>query len=224
MKQAVLIPMVRSPKKGFVKRRLAADIGDEAALELYRSFVLDLMDSIGGIKADIMVGYFPKEDLGLVRDWLGGGLRFVSQSGKDLGERQASLLEQAFAMGYSRAAVMISDAPDIPVSFIDDAFMIMDSSDSVIGPCYDGGYYLIGFRREGFRPVLFSGMKWGIPSVSMEMKKQMTDSGLDHADIPPWWDIDSREDLLAFHERALKSGSGKRTISYIRSSGVLHEG
>jgi len=73
MRQAVLIPMVRSPTKGFVKRRLAADIGDEAALGLYRSFVLDLMDTIEGVKADIMVGYFPKEDLEIVRDWLGGG-------------------------------------------------------------------------------------------------------------------------------------------------------
>ncbi|MGA1820131.1 MAG: TIGR04282 family arsenosugar biosynthesis glycosyltransferase [Thermoplasmatota archaeon] len=223
MKDAVIIPLVRSPRKGFVKRRLAADIGDEAALELYRNMVLDLMDSIEGVEADMMIGYHPREDLDMVRDWIGKDILFIPQAGRDLGERQASLLEHAFSMKYLKAAVMISDSPDIPAGFIDDAFWTLDSRDAVLGPCHDGGYYLIGFKRESFAPGLFSGIKWSEPSVAMGMRKRILDHGLVQGDLPSWWDIDTLEDLREFRARAAESGPGNRTLSFIASSGVFDE-
>jgi hypothetical protein len=43
------------------------------------------------------------------------------------------------------------------------AFDVLDDAPVVLGPCVDGGYYLIGMRK----PVvdLFSGVEWGTERV-----------------------------------------------------------
>jgi len=223
MKDAALIPMIRSPRKGSVKKRLAADIGEEASLELYRNFVNDLLDALDDIEEDIIIGFHPERDLQMMKEWLGKGRYFIPQAGRDLGLRQASLLQRAFSMGYTEAAVMISDGPDIPVRYIEEAFDLLEVNDSVIGPCHDGGYYLLGFTRSGYLPSLLHDMRWSGPSVVSDVIERINGADLVHALLPPWWDIDTMEDLKAFKNRMSESGLQSRTLSYIGSSGVLDE-
>jgi len=223
MKEAVLIPMVRSPRKGSVKKRLAAYIGEEAALGLYKNFVNDLLDALDDIDENLIIGYHPETDLQMMKGWLGEDRSFIPQTGRDLGDRQASLLERAFSMGYTKAAVMISDGPDIPVAYIEETFDLLDVNDCVIGPCHDGGYYLIGFDRSRYIHSLLLDMEWSDPFVVSNMIKRLDEVGLGHAFLPIWWDIDTVEDLKAYRRRASESGLPSRTLSYIRSSGVLDE-
>ena len=41
-----ILLFLKAPVKGKVKSRLAAELGDDAALELYQNFVLDMLDTI----------------------------------------------------------------------------------------------------------------------------------------------------------------------------------
>ncbi len=68
---------------------------------------------------------------------------------------------KAFDMGFKRVVLVGSDIPDLPLEFIEEAFTSLKEEDAVIGPAYDGGYYLIGFKDKTFSPQVFERMAWG---------------------------------------------------------------
>ncbi len=224
MREACLFLMVRSPEPGKVKSRLAAGIGEIHALELYKCFVEDVLSNLEGISVDLKIGYYPPSGEERIREWLGDGIDLVPQQGEDLGGKQAGLLERAFKMGYGSAMVMISDAPDIPRSMVEDAVEALRSTDSVIGPCHDGGYYLIGFSSSCYRRGFFSGIPWGGNEAASTMADRIEGSGVSLAILEPWWDIDDLADLEDMFIRALKNGYPLRTVSLIWREGLLHEG
>jgi rSAM/selenodomain-associated transferase 1 len=78
---------------------------------------------------------------------------------------------EAFEMGFRRVVLIGSDIPDLPLDFIEEAFTSLKKKDAVIGPAFDGGYYLIGFRGRTFSPMVFDGMAWGTKTV---FEKTMT--------------------------------------------------
>jgi rSAM/selenodomain-associated transferase 1 len=215
--------MVRCPEPGKVKSRLAAGVGETCAFKLYECFVEDLLSNLEGISADVRIGFHPPSDEKCIRDWLGEGIELTPQVGAHLGEKQAGLLERAFSMGYGSSIVMISDAPDIPRNLVESGIKALGSSDSVIGPCHDGGYYLIGFRSGKYNRNLFSDIPWGSSETTTRMVEAIKSSGLDIMQLDPWWDIDVLADLEKMYSRALKNGYSGRTVSYIRRQGLFHE-
>ncbi|NOR46927.1 MAG: DUF2064 domain-containing protein, partial [Methanosarcinaceae archaeon] len=46
--------------------------------------------------------------------------------------------------GYEKVVILDSDSPNLPSKYIYDGLECLDKTDAVIGPCLDGGYYLIG--------------------------------------------------------------------------------
>jgi rSAM/selenodomain-associated transferase 1 len=222
MKKACLIVMVRCPEPGQVKTRLATTIGEQGASELYECFVEDLLKSLEGIPADLRIGFHPPNGRKCIENWLGSRFELIPQQGRDLGERQASLLQEAFSMGYGSAIVMISDAPDIPAEMVNGAIRALGSSDSVIGPCRDGGYYLIGFRAASFHKDLFQDITWGGPSASSTILDRMKGSGPGTVVLDTWWDIDDHGDLEAFFRRSQERGYTGSTMSYIERRGLFH--
>jgi glycosyltransferase A (GT-A) superfamily protein (DUF2064 family) len=86
-----------------------------------------------------------------------------------------------------------SDSPTLPGRYIAEAFRRLDEADVVIGPCDDGGYYLIGMRRH--TPRLFAGIPWSSARVT-----QRTVEAAGRLDLPvfllePWYDVDTAADL-----------------------------
>jgi glycosyltransferase A (GT-A) superfamily protein (DUF2064 family) len=65
--------------------------------------------------------------------------------------------------------------------------------DVVIGPSDDGGYYLIGLRA--LHHELFENMAWSTDVVVPETVRRATAKGLQVAWLPPWFDVDTPEDL-----------------------------
>jgi glycosyltransferase A (GT-A) superfamily protein (DUF2064 family) len=57
---------------------------------------------------------------------------------------------KGFNKNYEKLIVIGSDSPDIPSGIITDAFNKLEKYDSVIGPCKDGGFYLLGFTNKHF--------------------------------------------------------------------------
>jgi len=80
-------------------------------------------------------------------------------------------------------------------------FTELESADAVIGPSWDGGYYLIGFRSGTFAPEIFAGMSWGTDGVLRCTLERLDAGGLRLAFLPLWRDIDTCEDLAALIER-----------------------
>ena len=72
---------------------------------------------------------------------------------------------QAFSEGFDRVIVVGSDSPDLPEEYLGLAFFGLGANDVVIGPSSDGGYYLIGFRRDAFIPDAFDQITWSSNKV-----------------------------------------------------------
>ena len=114
-----------------------------------------------------------------------------------------------FAEDVDQAILMGSDFPDLDPGIIAEAFAFLREKEAVIGPAEDGGYYLIGFRKDAFDGGVFSGIDWGTATVFRETMQRFRDANLGSHVLPAWWDIDTPDDLAAFHHRSRIKGLGR---------------
>jgi hypothetical protein len=213
---ALILLFLKAPEKGAVKSRLAAVLGEDAALELYRNFVLDMLETIDRSGLPCRVCYHPPDAGESITAWLGRHRSYLAQSGDDVGERMEQAFRRAFAGGISRAVLIGSDIPDLPETVLSGALGSLAASDAVIGPARDGGYYLIGFRRDRFVPAVFHGMPWSSDSVFMRTMRTFAEAGCRVQVLPAWRDMDTAQDLKDLMERPQAPGSGaSRTMMYL---------
>lgn len=174
-----------------VKNRLAVDLTGLDIVELYRNFVLDLIIMLEEVRIPFQICYFPDDAAKRFIAWLGNNYRYMPQLGKNLGERMQNSFIQAFLQEFRQVIIMGSDSPDLPRTFIEEAFSTLKTMDSVIGPAYDGGYYLIGFRKETFFPEVFTGITWSTGKVFEKSLAKLKKAGHKTYILPPWHDIDT---------------------------------
>jgi rSAM/selenodomain-associated transferase 1 len=223
-----LIVVAKEPSGGRTKTRLSPPLSGQEAADLYRHFLLDtldLMHTVEGVQP--IIAYLPAGAEGFFRRIAPPGFAFAPQEGADLGERLDNVLRYCLRNGYRQAVVMDSDSPTLPVSYVQQAFQELDdpSVDVVLGPCDDGGYYLIGVKSPC--SALFQGIVMSTSTVTEETLRRAREQGLRTAFLPVWYDVDTPEDLrrlmedlrvqpehLAMHTRAsLADAMGRQTLS-----------
>ena len=195
LKDRCLLFFVKNPERGKVKSRLAADIGDESAVRLYKGLVTRMLSTLKGGTFPLYICFFPETAWKPIENWLGKKYRYIPQNGKDLGERMRNSFIDGFTMGHKRVVLIGSDIPDLPIKYIEEAFESLREMDAVIGPAYDGGYYLIGFKDKTFSPQVFEGIAWGTKSVFDETMKKLRRFRRAVHTLPRLRDIDTVEDL-----------------------------
>jgi len=212
----LIILFVKDPARGRVKSRLASALGEDATLQLYRSFVLDILDTLGQTGIPVRICYYPPDSGKAVAGWLGPERQYLPQEGRDVGERMENAFRQAFSGGISRAVLIGSDIPDLPALFLNEAMASLLTHDAVIGPAHDGGYYLIGFRNDTFSPAAFSGIAWSTGTVLSSTMQAFGRAGQRVHVLSPWRDVDTREDLKDLAARNRRSAfSSSRTMSFL---------
>jgi glycosyltransferase A (GT-A) superfamily protein (DUF2064 family) len=70
-----------------------------------------------------------------------------------------------------------------------------------IGPCIDGGYYLIGFSNKSFYPKVFENIPWSTEKVYEISVDSLNKAGLKIYNLPVWQDVDTIENLFNLYER-----------------------
>jgi rSAM/selenodomain-associated transferase 1 len=207
---------VRHPAAGQVKSRLAAVLGDDNALCLYRAFVEDMLETIDGTGLPCRICVHPPDAVPLVSTWLGPHRRYLPQTGKELGERMEQAFRAIFAEDAASAVLIGSDLPDLPAGLLREAFGALEGHDAVIGPARDGGYYLVGFRRVGFLPGIFRGMPWSGPDVADRTLERFREHRASVHILPFWQDVDTVEDLRDLVRRGRASAFARsRTMVYL---------
>ena len=139
--------------------------------------------------------FYPKKAEKTIKGWLGSDYRYIPQKGADLGERMKNSFVEAFKMGSKRVVLVGSDIPDLPLEVIEEAFISLKEEDAVIGPSYDGGYYLIGFKDKTFLPQVFERMAWGTERVFEDTMKVLKNLNQRVHTLPVLRDIDTVDDL-----------------------------
>ncbi len=211
----VVILFIKAPLPGGVKSRLAAVLGPDVAADLYRRLILDSVDTLAATGYSVRIHYSPPEAAGLVAELLGRERQLLAQSGADLGNKMENAFYDAFSAGYERAILVGSDIPELTGTIINEAFDALEGHDAVLGPAADGGYYLIGFRRETMRSDAFHGVVWSTSAVFGETMKIMRAKALQVHVLPQLNDLDSAADLEAFWERNKNELRRSRALEYI---------
>ncbi len=157
----LLLIFTRNPELGKCKTRLAATIGDEAALEIYKFLLQHTAEITKNLKVSKEVHY--SETIWHSDIWNNTTFNKELQQGKDLGERMANAFKKGFGKGYERILIIGSDMYDLTTADLEIAFDSLAENDFVLGPASDGGYYLLGMKALNLE--LFKGKKWGRPTV-----------------------------------------------------------
>lgn len=208
MKNNCIILFAKYPQKGMVKTRLAKDIGEHAAVSIYKNFITDVLAMIRQVNADLRIYYYPPGYEKKFKQWLGSTYTFYPQRGCDLGEKMKNAFASCFNAGYKKTLIIGSDTPDISPALVNRAFTLLNTHDTVIGPSHDGGYYLLGLKNTFFFPEIFRGIPWSTSQVFKKtisiLKKKKTDPCI----LPAHRDVDTAEDLAYL----LKKGFIKSSI------------
>ena len=212
----IILLFIKAPLKGQIKSRLAAAIGNDAALELYQRFVLDTIDTVGALAIPLRICFYPPDAGTTIRTWLGNEHACMPQQGNDLGERMEQAFEQVFKEGYDRAVLIGSDIPELSHAVIREAFAALDTYDAVIGPAADGGYYLIGFTAKSFVTSVFHHIVWSTSTVCDETLTRFKHSGKRVHLLPKLHDVDTQDDLRLFFKRHRNDPvKSSRTLAYL---------
>jgi hypothetical protein len=184
-----LIIFVRNPVLGKVKTRIAATIGDENALAVYKY----LLQHTKYITESLAVAKFVFYADGVTANDLWNGYEKCLQSGTDLGERMRNAFEWVLEKGYDKIIIIGSDCFELDEKMIAAAFLKLNDYDIVIGPALDGGYYILGMQSP-FKN-LFENITWSSSSVLNETNKQIEQQKLSLFLLPSLNDVDEEKDI-----------------------------
>lgn len=188
----------RVPVYGRVKKRLAADVGADAALRAYEALLASTLSELapgsGTFESEIWVD----GDVDAFARWQGrragsgsSAARFplIAQCAGDLGQRMA----WAFDQGVN--VLVGTDIPDMTASYVEGAVAALRAADLVLGPTEDGGYCLVGMNSP--RPELFEGIPWGTADVLASTLHAASALRVELLDA--MWDVDDGQGLERWH-------------------------
>ena len=199
--KSCILFFVKDPVPGRVKTRLAEQFGPDAAAQLYRNFVTDILATLRSLGVNVRIVFTPADSKERFQQWLGEEYSYLAQAGRDLGQRMKNALSQAFSEGLDRVVVIGSDSPDLPGKYLELAFGALDTNDVVIGPSSDGGYYLIGFTGNTFLPEAFEQISWSSDKVLAQTVKIVKQHEHSLYLLPQWHDVDTLSDVKSFLRR-----------------------
>ncbi len=222
MKDCCIIFFIKNPEKGKIKTRLAKDLNEEFVLDLYKCFVNDILSTLNNSKYDFKIFYYPPESLNKIKEWLGVHYSFVQQKGKDLGIKMKNAFIDVFKSNYNKVIIIGSDMPNISNKIFINSFNNLDSNDAVIGPSFDGGYYLLGFNKETFLYKIFYNIKWSSSLVFNSTIDIFKKNNYKVSILNLMNDIDTISDLKKFIDQNKKSKfRNSNTMKYIFKSKIL---
>ena len=193
---------IKHPTPGKVKTRLASTIGPDAAANAYRGLTAAICPILPE-DVSLYVHFDPPELHREVEEWLTPMLRrrpnYIPQVAGDLGHRMHHAFRTAFNNGHLKVAIIGSDCVDISSSTFDQTWQALETSDGVIGPSADGGYYLLAM--SSLHPSLFRNIPWSSPQTLAKTLESARQSNLTIHLLDVLEDIDTEADWNAALQR-----------------------
>lgn len=206
----VLALVARYPRLGAVKTRLGRAIGQGEAFALYSAFLRDLDARLAHPAWRTRWLYTPAD--APFAAWLGARRAVAPQRGDSLNVRLLNGM-RALLAEHRRAVIMSTDSPHVPLAWLEQAFAALTAHDVVLGPCDDGGYYLVGLRAPH---DLFSGVVMSTPTVLADTLAQAQAQRLSVALLPTTFDVDDESGVRAL--RAHLAGCPADELPWTRAA------
>jgi len=230
-----VILMAKSPGPQ-AKTRLQTRLSEQARGRLVAAMLRDTLQTLlslapelPGLSVRLACAPHPETpELQTLRTWLAPHdttttlrLYWSEQRGVSLGERLRTALHEALAQGAGQVLFIGSDSPTLPASTLLQAFFALETHEIVLGPAFDGGYYLLGLHAD--LPAALDHIPWSTPEVLAHTCQQARQAGHSLALLPFWYDVDEPTDLdfLMRHLQALRAAgdqtSGQETEALLKA-------
>jgi uncharacterized protein len=196
--------MAKASAPGRTKTRLVPPLSSEQAAALNTAFIQDVADNIlrAANRSDIAgyVAFAPAGSEDFFRGILPPAVGLIDASLPSLGECLIHTIGQILARGHRSAVVLNADSPTLPTAFLVEAAELLarPGEHAVFGPSSDGGYYLLGLKRE--HPRLFEDIAWSTERVAEQTLERAREIKLDMHLLPAWYDVDDVDDLHQLRE------------------------
>ncbi len=194
-----LIVFARQPRAGDVKTRLAAKIGDVRATDIYARLLACTLQLAEASKfSDRYLFTGDRSQIKYFEDSLTSDRwQVCAQCAGNIGKRMHQAIEWVLRR-HNFIVLIGSDVADGEVTDIDEAWEALShsSTNAVIGPSVDGGYWLIGLREP--QPMIFNNIAWSTPEVLTATVNRLATIGIEVKYLTPRHDIDEVEDLQYF--------------------------
>ncbi len=198
-----IIVFTRYPVPSQAKTRLIPSLGPLAAAELQRRMIEQTLKRARSLSSkkqiDIEIRYLGRNQQQM-RRWLGPGLIFKRQLAGDLGQRMEAAFREAFDSGAGRVVLIGTDVPDCSMAILAQAFENLLSHDLVLGPTIDGGYWLIGLRKDA---KIFDNITWSTDAVLQQTLERASQLKLSNQLLEPRADVDYPKDLSLLEPQLL---------------------
>lgn len=207
IKKRHLAIMVKEPRMGAVKSRLASGLGLVAATAFYRQLSSRLIRALAlDPRWQVSLWVAPNRAVHSAKIWPMGIPRFDQGHG-DIGAR----MRRAF-QGLPKGDVVLvgSDIPDLGSAQVAAAFRALGSASVVFGPANDGGFWLIGISalRRGIDPF-GQNIRWSsrfaLSDSCDHIRAHIRDCGI--ARLAPLDDIDTLQDYKRWKSKKTRSRS-----------------
>ena len=193
----VLVIMAKAPRPGAVKTRLVPSLPLEAVTAFYRCLLDDTLALAQSLGVEVAI-MCPDSDVKELAQLAGRGATVVAQKGTGLAAGLTSVFAHFARDSQRRIIAFNSDSPHLPPSVLEEAFETLAAHDVVVGPTYDGGYYLVG--AKGSHPTLFTGDGMGTSSALERLLSRAGALELSVGFADRFYDIDIADDLSRLAE------------------------
>lgn len=205
--QGIILLFTRFPEPGKSKTRLIPQLGEVGAADLQRQMTTTILGTINTFSARenvVIEVHYSGGNVKKMRKWLGNELNFQQQHPGELGERMFTAICSHLGR-FNSIILMGSDCPGLDAAVLEEGFASLQHNEVIIGPAFDGGYYLIGVQGTMARDNLhhlFSDVDWGTSNVLEQTLDRVRSLHLRYQLLKKLHDIDTPEDLQHFHNHS----------------------
>ena len=188
-----IILFTRVPKEGTTKTRLYNFVQPKQAVEIQIKLLKKNYNLLSSLNKEVYVFHDgSKQDDGYMNSIISVD-KFFYQRGENLGDKMYNAIEDVIGKD-DKVILLGSDIANLTKSIIDNAFKKLETSDIVINPSEDGGYFLIGMKK----PIkeVFDLPSYGDNTVLENLITVIKNKNLNYYVGEVGLDIDTREDLL----------------------------
>lgn len=219
----ILGVFAKQPILGQAKTRLAEETSAAWVQQVAEAFLIDSLDRFNRIQTARALVYTPDSADIYFTSRAHGRYDCMMQGKGDLGTRLQSFFATSRGRGFTRIVAVGTDSPTLPIEYVEEAFQRLERNDVVIGPAFDGGYYLIGSVSKDL--PIFDAIPWSTSGVLEATVDRVKKALLSLALLPPWYDVDTAADwaMLRGHVLAMRQARidpGVPHIEQLIRSGV----
>ena len=191
--------MTKAPQAGQVKTRLVPPLTPDEAAEVNKCFLRDTAATISSVtcnkNASGIAVYTPIGTESIYDEILPADFSLLLQQGVSFGERLFFAAEDLFRCGFDSVCLIDSDSPSVPDKNFSTAIELLKTHGDriVLGPCDDGGYYLIGLKKP--HRELFEQIDWSTERVLDQTMRRAREISLEVKLLPAGYDVDDAMSL-----------------------------